>query len=253
MGKKPDRRKFYRRRQRAGFALFSSLVIVILGGMLFFGVDTARRAAGNPMERVQIPESAAAPEAVADLEAEAKEAAAKKAAAEEKAAKEKAAKEEAAKKEKAKAGSPAIPEPPTTDMYLTVPKMGRYDDYVNNTTDQSAMDYGAIKLPETGFPWQNGANTYIAAHVLGYSGTGSYLQFANLPSMTYGDKIYMTDANGTTYTYEVSEVLTVTPQDNWVTNPIAGRNMITLQTCINPPAYDLRFIVRADRVSVEKA
>jgi sortase A len=146
-----------------------------------------------------------------------------------------------------------IPEPASEELYLTVPKMGLVDNYVANTKDPVAMDNGAIKLPSTGFPWQPNANTYIAAHVLGYSGTGSYMQFAGLPSMTYGDEVFLTDANGTTYKYAVSEILTVTPQDNWVTAPIEGKDMVTLQTCVNPPYYDQRLVVRAERVDVDPA
>ena len=142
------------------------------------------------------------------------------------------------------------PTPADNTLYLTVPKMGRYDDVVYNTNSDEAMNYGAVKLPSTAFPWQNNGNTYIAAHVLGYSGTGSLYQFANLPNMAYGDKIYLTDTNGYTYEYEVSEIFVVTPYDDWVTYPVAGRDMVTLQTCIDPPAYDQRLIVRGDRVAI---
>lgn len=142
------------------------------------------------------------------------------------------------------------PDPKSNDLWVTVPKMGRYDDYVANTDSNAALDQGAIKLPSTAFPWQDNGNTYIAAHVLGYPGTGSWQQFAGLPNMTYGDKVYLGDSNGTTYTYEVSEIMVVGPTDTWVTAPKAGRDMVSLQTCINPPAYDQRLIVRADRVAV---
>jgi sortase A len=251
MGKRSDRRKFRRRRQRAGFVLFVSLVLVVLSGLLFLGMTPAQGAKDLKVQRVDSPRVAQAPEAVPDLEAlraaEEKERAAEEAAEAKKAAE----KEEAA--QQAAAADQAIPEPATTDLYLTVPKMGLYDNYVSNTSDPVAMDNGAIKLPETGFPWQDNANTYIAGHVLGYAGTGSYMQFANLPNMAIGDEIILTDANGTVYTYAVSEILTVAPYDSWVTEPIAGRDMVTLQTCINPPAYDLRLIVRADRVDVQVA
>ena len=248
MGKRSDRRKFRRRRQRAGFVLFVSWVLVVLGGLLFLGITPTQGASEVKVQRVESPAVAEAPEAVPDLEAQ-KAAEEKEEAAE---AKKKAAeKEEAAQQEVA--ADQAIPEPASTDLYLTVPKMGRYGDYVANTDDPVAMDNGAIKLPSTGFPWQDNANTYIAGHVLGYAGTGSYLQFAELPNMAIGDEIILQDANGTTYTYAVSEILTVTPYDSWVTEPIAGRDMVTLQTCINPPAYDQRLIVRADRVDVQVA
>lgn len=140
-------------------------------------------------------------------------------------------------------------DPGSTALALTVPKMGLYGDPVVNDVSEGTLMNGAGKIPSTGFPWQEGANTYIASHVLGYEGTGSYLHFAALPNMSMGDEVILTDANGTEYRYAVSEILTVPITDVWVTNPVAGRDMVSLQTCINPPAYDLRLVVRADRVS----
>ncbi|QYJ17340.1 hypothetical protein Rxycam_03188 [Rubrobacter xylanophilus DSM 9941] len=159
------------------------------------------------------------------------------------------------------------PKPATNDLYLTVPKLGLYDNYVANTEDPVAMDNGAIKLPSTAFPWQENGNTYIAAHRIGYAGTPSYRQFYNLPSMQRGDEIILEDANGTTYTYEVTKVFAVMPQDTWVTNPQPGRDMVTLQTCVaslddwwtitpglltSPPGPETaRLVVQADRVDVQ--
>jgi sortase A len=240
--------------------VFASLVIVILGGLMFIGIDPSQRSAPvaktNKVERIESPKVDKAPNAVADMEA--KKAAEARKAEEAKKAKEEAAakKKEAAKKAEAKKKTDAaskIPTPPDDALYLTVPAMGRQGDAVSNTNDDAAMDYGAIKLPSSGFPWQPHANTYIAAHVLGYSGTGSYMQFAALPNMAYGDKIYLTDSNGTTYTYEVTNIITVTPYDSWVTAPVPGKDMVTLQTCVNPPAYDQRLIVQGERVAVDTA
>ena len=214
----------------------------------------------------------------------AKEKAAKEKAAKEKAAKEKAAKEKAAKEKAAKEKAAALaasqqatteatttagtttagtttagttqqvataaPATPSgTDLYLSVPAMGISNSYVANTSDPSALENGAIHLPQTGFPWQAGSNTYIAGHVLGYSGTGSYLQFADLPNMVAGDMIYLTDSNGTTYNYRVFRTMTVTPYDTYVTGPVAGQTVVSLQTCIDPPAYDQRYIVQGELVS----
>lgn len=144
-----------------------------------------------------------------------------------------------------------VPAPDSVDMYLTVPKMGISGDYVANGVDDATLYNGAGHAPNSGFPWQKGANTYIASHVLGYAGTGSYLHFAQLPNMTYGDKIYLTDANGTEYTYNVSEILQVSIYDTWVMDP-TGKDQVSLQTCINPPAYDVRLVVRGDLVDVKK-
>ena len=156
---------------------------------------------------------------------------------------------------------PAIPEPATNDLWMTIPKMDLYDDYVANDDSLAAMDAGAIKLPSTAFPWQEGANTYIAAHRIGYPGTESYYQFYDLVNLAIGDKIYLGDANGTTYTYEVTGFKEVLPSETYVTAPEAGRDMISLQTCIEDygdywtmgPNWYVRYVVQADRVAVDPA
>jgi sortase A len=143
--------------------------------------------------------------------------------------------------------------PPASDaLTVTYPNAGIYDNYVSNTSDPAALHQGAIKLPSTGFPWQEGANTYIAGHVLGYAGTGSYMQFAGLPNAQIGDEFYITDANGNTYTYRVFESLTVNPTDVWVTSPIPGKTVASLQTCVGPN-YEYRLVVRGELVATDPA
>jgi sortase A len=260
MGTRSNKRKFKRRRQRAGFVLFVSLIIVVLGGVLFFRTAPFQETRSDPLARVGVPLISAAPEAAAEAGAkeavgENEEAAAKK---EEAAKKDEQRKEEQAVAEQ----EPAVPVPATNDMWLTVPKLGLYDNYVANSSDPTALDVGAAKLAETGFPWQEGdTNTYIAAHRLGWPGTASDHQFYNLPLLTFGDKIYLYDANGTTYTYEVTEIYEVLPTESWVTAPVAGGDMISLQTCIENygdywtmgPNWYVRYVVRADKVGVDPA
>lgn len=84
-----------------------------------------------------------------------------------------------------------------------------------------------MKLLSTGFPWQDGANTYIADHRIGWPGTETRYQFYYLPAKRMGDAVYLTDANGTTYEYRVTEEFAVSPAENWVTQPVAGRDMVT--------------------------
>ena len=154
-----------------------------------------------------------------------------------------------------------IPTPPTNDLWMSIPALGLYDNYVTNSAAHSAMDYGAIKLPHSAFPWQDNANTYIAAHRLGWPGTASDHQFYNLPLLAEGDVIYLGDVNGTTYTYEVTGFKEITPDETWVTTPQPGRDMVSLQTCIENfgdywtmgPNWYVRYIVQADRVSVDVA
>ncbi len=156
----------------------------------------------------------------------------------------------------------AVPDDPT--LYLTVPRLGLYGHTVRNDDSEAALSVGAIKVPATGFPWQEeDTNTYIACHRIGWPGTESYNQCLDLPSMQKGDEVFLADTNGTAYRYRVSEVFAVSPDDTWVTAPIPGRDVVSLQTCtetvddwwtMGPRLFDGgpesgRLIVRADRVS----
>jgi sortase A len=262
MGKRSDRRKFRRRRRWAGFFLLLSLAFVAFGALLvsetsppdlqsvaFLSADktTVARAAS-----VRV---ADAPEAAAGQEADKREA-----------AKDQASKKGAGKPEKESTG---IPTPPTDDLWISIPALGLYNVYVTNTSDpreghagpETPLDYGLIKLAETGFPWQPNANPYIVGHRLGWPGTGSYHIFYNLPLLAQGDKIYLGDVNGTTYTYRVTGFREITPDETWITAPQPGRDMLSLQTCIENfgdywtmgPHWYVRYIVQADRVSVDVA
>lgn len=247
----------------------------MLSVMSSFGSNLTASAAGvdSPVKRVADPDVDRAPEAVAEgagtQESVEEPAVEEKPAGEEKARAESSGtggedqgKQEQAQNEPEKAeGPPPIPQPATNDLWMDIPALGLDDNYIANTTSHAAMDAGAIKLPDTGFPWQKGANTYIAAHRLGYPGTASDYQFYNLVNMQLGDKIYLYDANGTVYTYEVSGFAEVLPHETWITSPQAGRDMISLQTCIEDygdywtmgPNWYVRYVVQADRVSVDPA
>ena len=279
MGKRSDRRKFRRRRRWAGFFLLVSLALVVFGVRLFWEMnfqDPQPSASGGVekvgVERVKSVGIAGAPEAVSDLKQEevallASEEEDKKTPAEkevvDKQAAQKADENEAVKRQAVQSDSkqPEVPTPPTDDLWFSIPALGLYDNYVTNTNDFSAMDYGAIKLANSGFPWQDNANTYIAAHRLGWPGTASHHQFYNLPMLGIGDVIYLGDVNGTTYTYRVSGFKEIAPNETWVTGPQAGRDMISLQTCIENygdywtmgPNWYVRYVVQADRVSVTPA
>ena len=272
MGKRSDRRKFRRRRRWAGFFLLLSLSLVAFSVMLIRDMTSPdlQTTASRSVDKVGVARVASvrgndAPEAASGQKEDKKAAAEKNEVdteAGQKADKEAAPRDQAAQRAKeSDQKSPAIPEPPTDDLWMSIPALGLYDNYVTNTGDFSAMDYGAIKLPETGFPWQDNANTYIAAHRLGWPGTASNHQFYDLPLLAEGDVIYLGDVNGTTYTYRVTGFKEITANETWVTAPQAGRDMVSLQTCIENfgdywtmgPNWYVRYIVQADRVSVDVA
>ena len=261
-----------------------SLGVVVIGAIMLSALSSFTPnlvsfggGGDSPVKRVAAPDVVRAPAAVAEDVAAPLESA-EKLAVEEKAAEEKSSGEEKVRAESSgngggdqarqeqkepeqAAGPPPIPQPATNDLWMDIPALGLDDNYIANDSSIAAMDAGAIKLPTAGFPWQEGANTYIAAHRLGYPGTASDYQFYDLPNLALGDQIYLYDANGTVYTYEVSGFAEVLPNETWVTTPQAGRDMISLQTCIEDygdywtmgPNWYVRYVVQADRVSVDPA
>src|SRR5215216_5375495 len=151
---------------------------------------------------------------------------------------------------------PVVPEDPT--LYLTVPKLGLYGHTVRNDDSEVALDLGAVKLPDTDFPWeQKDTNTYIACHRLGWPGNESYNQCLNLPLMQQGDQIFLEDTLGRAYEYRVTEALQVTALDTWVKRPPEGKHIVSLQTCIETlgnvwtmgPNWTARYVVQAEKVS----
>jgi sortase A len=157
-------------------------------------------------------------------------------------------------------GSPAsaakskfAPEPPAqTTLKLTVPEMKRVEDvpvYDGSRGNKAALRNGTLHVKGTGYPWQRMANVYIAGHRLGFPGTKSHLVFWDLDKLENGDEVILTDANGTTYTYEVFKKFVVSPKDVHVMRPVAGKNIVSLQTCTLPD-YAKRLIVQAELKSM---
>ena len=139
--------------------------------------------------------------------------------------------------------------PADKTLKVTVPAMERIQNSPVPTTagdDEDALrDYVGIHLEGTGFPWEDEANVYIAGHRLGYPGTDSFLAFYDIDAVKVGDQVTLSDADGKQYIYEVFNVFTVAPTDLYVTEPIQGRNVVTLQTCTLPD-YTNRVIVQGE-------
>jgi sortase A len=136
-------------------------------------------------------------------------------------------------------------------LKLTIPTMKRVRDlpvYDGAAGDRDKLAAGALHLRDTGFPWQEEANVYIAGHRLGYPRTKSWLVFWNLDKLSRGDRVRLEDAQGRKYVYEVFEKMVVGPDDVSVKEPIEGKNIVTLQTCTLPDYKD-RLLVRAELIS----
>lgn len=145
---------------------------------------------------------------------------------------------------------PGGPEDKT--LTVTIPKMSRIEnDAVPDAVgddEESLKNHAAIHLKGTGFPWQEEANVYLAGHRLGYPNTESFLAFWDLDNLANGDEVYVEDADGKKYTYRVFKEVVVNPTDLWVAEPVAGKNILTLQTCTLPD-YSQRLVVQAELVN----
>src|SRR5215203_2316083 len=136
----------FRRRRRIALlvlTLLAALIVAILGLYLLSG--TSEETIDEPAEQVEPPAEEEPQEAATEEEP---------------------VEEEPAEEEPR---GPVVPEDPT--LYLTVPKLGLYGHTVRNDDSEVALDLGAVKLPDTDFPWeQKDTNTYIACHRLGCRG-----------------------------------------------------------------------------------
>jgi sortase A len=152
------------------------------------------------------------------------------------------------KLESADEGGTTGPEDKT--LRLTIPAMDRIENDeipYSQASEEQLKNYAAVHLQGTGQPWDDEANVYLAGHRLGYPNTESFLTFWDLNEVEDGDEIYVTDANGTKYTYKVFKEFTVSPTDLSVTEPIPGKNVLTLQSCTLPD-YSQRLLVQAELV-----
>jgi len=138
----------------------------------------------------------------------------------------------------------------TGTISLTVPKLDLEDVAVPAGSSQKELDReGIIRLKETGVPWQEGSNTFIVGHALGFMQTRVPYVFYDLDEMQPGDEILVENEAGDEYTFRVYDYMTVRPADYWVTYPVEGKTIISLQTCTPVPTFENRLIVRAELVS----
>ena len=142
--------------------------------------------------------------------------------------------------------------PKDRTLEVSIPKMNRINGatipYSDGGNEAAFKKYAGVHLRGTGSPWDREANVYIAGHRLGYPGTDSFLAFWDLNELEDGDRILLKDAAGKRYVYKVFREFIVEPTQVYVTRPLEGRNIVTLQTCTLPD-YSQRLIVQAEKVA----
>lgn len=140
-------------------------------------------------------------------------------------------------------------EPSAEALALSVPRLGLENVPVPVGNSQVELDReGIIRLKEGGAPWKEGSNTTIVGHRLGYLFTKRSYVFYELDKMKPGDELTVRDYTGETYAFRVYDRMTVRPEDYWVTYPVPGKTVISLQTCDPIPTFENRLIVRAELV-----
>jgi len=140
---------------------------------------------------------------------------------------------------------PGGPEDKT--LYVDVPKIGIQDVPAFDTVSEEKLRDGTVHIPASGYPWQNGANVFIAGHRIGYPGTPSDYVFFRLDELEEGDEIRLTNTAGKEFLYRVTKRTVVGPNDVEVMNAVEGKSLITLQTCTLPDYKD-RLIVQGELV-----
>ncbi len=137
----------------------------------------------------------------------------------------------------------------TEEIRLTVPRLGLKDVVVRSGGTQADLDReGILRLDTSGVPWEEGSNTFIAGHALGFEWTRVQYAFRDLEKMRPGDEILVRDDSGKKYTFRVYDRMTVRPSDYWVTYPEPGRTVISLQSCVPIPTFENRLVVRGELV-----
>jgi LPXTG-site transpeptidase (sortase) family protein len=139
--------------------------------------------------------------------------------------------------------------PRDTKLPLSIPRLGLEDVAVGDSPEQSYLDReGIVHLSGTGFPYERGSNTYIVGHAADYNASRVPNVFNNLKGLKQGDTITLRDTLGRTYEYRAYQYFIVNPTDVWITEPVPGKEIISLQTCYPAPSFAKRLIIRAERV-----
>ncbi len=106
-----------------------------------------------------------------------------------------------------------------------------------------------MHLTGTGFPYDRGSNTYIVGHTGDFDASRIPNAFKNLKDLRPGDTVTLLDSTGNSYDYRIYDRFIVDPTDIWVTEHVASRNIVSLQTCFPEPTFEKRLIVRGQLVS----
>lgn len=121
--------------------------------------------------------------------------------------------------------------PANDEISISIPRLGLKDVQIGDSPDQEYLDReGIMHLTGTGFPYERGSNTYIVGHAADFDASRVPNVFQDLKDLRPGDAVTLRDSTGSSYDYRIYDRFVVDPTDVWVTEPVAGRNIVSLQT-----------------------
>ena len=97
-------------------------------------------------------------------------------------------------------------------------------------------------------PWEEGSNTFVVGHALGYLWTRTPYVLYELDQLKPGDETIAKDQADNEYVFEVYDQVTVKPEDFWVTYPVPDKTTISLQTCTPLPTFENHLVIRGELV-----
>lgn len=127
--------------------------------------------------------------------------------------------------------------------YITIPKI-KVELPIYHGTEEKVLQTGVGHFEGTSFP-VGGESTH--AVLTGHRGLPSKMLFTDLDKMELGDVFYI-ETLGTTYAYEVDQILTVLPEDTKELSVTTGKDYVTLVTCTPYAVNTHRLLVRGHAI-----
>lgn len=135
------------------------------------------------------------------------------------------------------------------DFYkLSIPSLGIVD--ANVSLKDEDLTKHLVQYPQTALPGQSGSPV-----IFGHSTIPSFYNpdkyttiFSNLPKVKVGSDIF-TNFNGTDYSYRISKIYEVKPNELWVLKQNYNAKTIKIVTCVPPGTTLRRLVVEATLIN----
>lgn len=142
-----------------------------------------------------------------------------------------------------------VTEKPVTqqEYQIAIPTLGIKEARVRADTDD--LTKSLIQYPHTAYPGEPGAPVIFGHSTLPqfFKQTNYLTIFSTLPTLKIGDDIFI-DYAGVKYTYRVSKMFEVKPNEIWVLKQDYSQKTLKLITCVPPGTKLRRLVVEAELI-----